>query len=262
MKGAEPIVEAIDTVRKLQQLDIDVCVLTNSSWSNRQQLRDRLRKGGFIFNVEDIVTSGYATALYIKENHGRDSRFLVLGGDGIMDELRDVCIGTTIVEASDDVSNVQAVIVGIDRNLSYERLSAAQLAIVKHGALFVATNVDPVLPGAARDYPGAGCIVKALETACGRCPDVVVGKPEPTGLQLLMRKKGRLPSETLMIGDRLDTDIEAGVRAGTLTALVETGIHSSRDFKRLWDCPDGNTRPFVLTSLGELFDMFSIGAQD
>ena len=93
------------------------------------------------------------------------------------------------------------------------------------GAAFVATNRDATFPMEGGLFaPGAGTMVAAVATAVGREPDLVIGKPEPTLIAAAMNRFGALPSETLVVGDRRDTDIEAGRRAGCRTLLVLTGV--------------------------------------
>jgi 4-nitrophenyl phosphatase len=138
-----------------------------------------------------------------------------------------------------------AVVVGLDRRLTYEKLVAA-LAALRRGAAFIATNPDPMLPAEHGLLPGAGSIVAALRYASGREP-VVIGKPNPRLLREAMRRTGTRPNQTAMVGDQRSTDIAAGRAAGTFTILVLTGVDATRRSGRRGPRPD-----LIVRDLAEL----------
>jgi 4-nitrophenyl phosphatase len=119
---------------------------------------------------------------------------------------------------------------------TYDKLKAAHEAI-RHGAAFVATNADTTLPTETGLVPGAGSIVAALAAASGQ-PPVIIGKPETPMLMAAMEQMGTIPAETVMLGDRLDTDILAGARAGMPTVLVLTGVSTRDDLATAEALPD------------------------
>ncbi|MGH2551500.1 MAG: HAD-IIA family hydrolase, partial [Thermomicrobiales bacterium] len=135
-------------------------------------------------------------------------------------------IDVEYVKAGDEDEDIAAVVIGLDLEFTYAKLKRGNKAI-RAGAAFVATNADATLPTEEGLVPGAGSVVAALQTASGVTP-VMIGKPEPTTILMSAKAMGLEPSDCVMIGDRLDTDILAGSRAGTLTALVLTGV-STRD---------------------------------
>jgi 4-nitrophenyl phosphatase len=142
------------------------------------------------------------------------------------------------------------VVIGLDLDFTYAKLKAGTKAI-HNGAAFVATNTDATLPTEEGLVPGAGSIVSALRTASGQTP-VTIGKPEPTTLIMSARSMNLDPSDCVMIGDRLDTDILAGARAGMLTALVLTGVSTRAEIPAAEVLPD-----LVFTDLTALLAAFT-----
>ncbi|MEM3944829.1 MAG: HAD hydrolase-like protein, partial [Thermofilaceae archaeon] len=131
----------------------------------------------------------------------------MVGEEGLVEELEREGIELT------DPQHAECLVVGIDRHLTYQKLADA-LKCLNHGALFVATNEDPTLPVEDGVLPGAGAIVAALERASGRKPDVVIGKPSSTMFEMVLEEKRLDPSKTLVVGDRIDTDIAGAKRLG------------------------------------------------
>jgi 4-nitrophenyl phosphatase len=156
--------------------------------------------------------------------------------------LRRALIKAGFVPAWDAVA---AVIVGLDRRVTYRKLALATDAIGR-GAHFVATNPDPLLPTESGMLPGAGSIVAALQYATGRDP-VVIGKPNPLLLREAMKRISTRPSQTAIVGDQRSTDIAAGRAAGVFTILVLTGVTASR--------PAGRTDPRPDLTVRNLFEL-------
>ena len=200
-----------------------VVYATNNSRWHRTEYLERLRGMGAPADPTLIVTSARATALAMIESAPPVRCVMVLGGQGLARELRDVGIETVAptrfgLEAGPDV-----VVVGVDFGLRYERLSLAAEA-VRRGARFVATNRDPVYPAADELKAGAGSIVAALVVAAGREPDLVVGKPEPTLFRAAAAAAGMPVEAAVVIGDGLQTDIRAAHAVGARSVLMLTGV--------------------------------------
>jgi HAD superfamily hydrolase (TIGR01450 family) len=153
---------------------------------------------------------------------------MVFGGPGLARELEDVGIPT--VEPTEDalLEAPDALVVGVDFDLTYERLSIAATA-VRRGARFVATNRDPMYPTAEGLNAGAGSMVAAVAVAAARDPDLVVGKPEPRLFQAAAELAGVPVEEAIVIGDNLVTDIRAANRVGARSILVLTGVSDEAD---------------------------------
>lgn len=176
-----------------------------------------------------IVTSGTATVDYLLHHYAAGSAIHVLGGDGLK------AMVTAAGFNLSDQANV--VVVGIDFNLTYDKLRHAT-KLIRAGADFIGTNADATFPMPDGLSPGAGSLLAALKTACGREP-LVIGKPGKPMFEAALHALGTAAETTLMIGDRLDTDIYGAQQAGYRTALVLTGVNSRADAETGSTHPDG-----------------------
>ena len=205
--------------------DTIIYVTNNSRWHRTEYLA-RLAAMGAPARLEHILTSGRGTALALAHLSRPPRRTLVFGGPGLARELEDAGLATVPCVLESLVPAPDAVVVGIDFELTHERLSVAASAI-RDGALFVATNCDPVFPLPARLMAGAGALVAALVAATGREPDLVIGKPEPGLLREAAAVAGVPVEEAVVIGDGLRTDILAAHRVGARSVLLLTGVSSA-----------------------------------
>lgn len=210
--GDTPVPGARETLAELRRRGAVVRFLTNNSTKTREHNARILLGMGFEAQVEEVFTSAIATARYLQ-----GSSAWVLGEPGLFEELRSG--GVEVVTDGD----AEWVVVGLQRNLTYEQIDEAQWRI-RCGARFLATNRDATYPVEKRVRPGAGMVVAAVAAAAEREPEVVIGKPEPTMLRMMLDEAGVDTSEALLIGDRLDTDIECARRAGCDSVLVLTGV--------------------------------------
>lgn len=196
---------------------------TNNSRWHRSDYVERLRSMGAPSDPSMIVTSARATALALADGTPPARCVMVLGGQGLARELRDVGIETVAPTRFGLEVGPDAVVVGVDFALRYERLSLAAEA-VRRGARFVATNRDHVYPGADELKAGAGAIVAALAVAADREPDLVVGKPGPTLFRAAAEAAGMPVEAAVVIGDGLHTDIRAAHAVGARSVLMLTGV--------------------------------------
>ena len=217
-----------------------VVYCTNNSSRHRTAYLEMLTGLGAPVSPDSIFTSARATALLLAPTEHARPSVMVVGELGLRRELRDVGIRTVPPTRAGLATKPGAVAVGIDLRLTYARLSAAMQA-VRGGAYFVATNRDPVYPLADGFVPGAGSIVAALQTAAGRPPDLVVGKPETWLYDAALRQAGATPRDAVVIGDNLLTDIPAAVRIGARSVLMLTGVSSAVEVEKL-PPPDRPTR--------------------
>ncbi len=220
-RGESPIEGAAASVEQLKRLGKRCFFATNNSSRAPQWFVDRLQNMGIHAGPEEVVTSATATASYVAR-HFSNPRIFVVGEEGVQHLLRGVGAQVFTVENANSTQEVEVVIAGIDRAFNYEKLKLAQQFILK-GAQFIATNRDATFPVEGGVVPGAGSIVAAIETASGTVP-ISMGKPEPTMLLEILADHNLQPSEVAIIGDRLDTDIACGARAGIGTILVGTGV--------------------------------------
>jgi len=211
---------------------------TNNSSSTVDQYISKLKRMGVHVNPEEILTSAQATSSYLYKIAPKRSRVFVIGGDGITNAIRD----HEFVLTEDDPDYV---VIGIDKKITWDKLNTAVMNI-RAGAKFIGTNPDTTYPTENGIGVGNGAILAAVKAATGISP-LVIGKPEtPIYEQALQRLKSN-SSDTLMIGDRLDTDILGAQRAGITTLLVLTGVTTLEMSKASVVQPD-----LVLTGLPDI----------
>ncbi len=228
-RGKEIIEKNVKILKKLINEGKKVIFLTNNSTRSRAVYAELLRDAGIETDEKSIVTSGYAAVMWVSERRPKSLTY-VLGEEGLAEEAAKA--GLRLATRSEALSGkVEVVLVGLDRNLTYSKLNAAFKA-VSDGALFVASNRDPTLPlERGSKAPGAGAIVAALETCLQRKPDFVAGKPNTWMIEVALKNVGK-KGESVVIGDRLDTDILMANIAGIDSILVLTGVATLEDLRR------------------------------
>ncbi|GEK92120.1 TIGR01457 family HAD-type hydrolase [Alkalibacterium kapii] len=213
-KGTEPIKEAPGFVERLKKKKIPYIFLTNNSTSTPEEITERLEKTFHIpAKVENIYTSALATADYVKSLEG--DRVFVVGEKGLKQAL--VNAGMKLVD-----KDIDHVVVGLDRELTYEKCEVASLAI-QQGATFIATNEDSNIPTEKGMSPGAGSVIALIEKA-SHVPPIFIGKPEKIMMVSALEKIGLSKKDVLMVGDNYNTDIKAGINIAIDTLLVLTGF--------------------------------------
>ncbi|MHC3004101.1 HAD family hydrolase [Gordonia sp. GN26] len=242
--GHQALPNAVDT---LDRLDIPRFFVTNNASRRPAEVAAHLRGLGFDATDDLVVTSAQSGARLLSEHLPPGSRALVIGTDGLAQEVREVGIGVT--RSADD--RPAAVIQGHSTETGWAQLSEAALAI-RAGALWVATNVDATLPSERGLLVGNGSMVAALRNATGKEP-LVAGKPAaPLMADAIARAAATSP---LVVGDRLDTDIEGAHAVGIESALVLTGVSTVTD---LLAAPPEQRPTYVIDDLAGVFD--DIGA--
>jgi HAD superfamily hydrolase (TIGR01450 family) len=199
---------------------------------------------GVTIQPNQIITSAMATAYLLKKKFPSGGPVFIAGEAGLIHTLADAGFFHA-------VENVLAVVVGLDRALTYEKLSDATL-LINNGALFIGTNPDPSYPTPRGLQPGAGAMIGFVAIATGVQPQYA-GKPAPVMINMALENLKLTPQEVLVVGDRLDTDILTGQNAGCRTALVLTGVTTREDLKKWPQSPDmvcENVTSFVETLLG------------
>ncbi|MGW9628443.1 HAD-IIA family hydrolase [Microbacterium sp. NPDC055521] len=207
---------------------IPYLVLTNNSIFTARDLSARLRASGLHVPEERIWTSALATADFLAQQLPGGSAF-VIGEAGLHTALHDA--GFIMTETRPDF-----VVVGETRNYSFEAITKA-IRLIGAGARFIVTNPDATGPSAEGPLPATGAIAALITKATEREP-YVVGKPNPMMFRSALNKIGAHSETTGMIGDRMDTDIVAGIEAGLHTVLVMTGISDRSDIERFPFRPD------------------------
>jgi len=201
---------------ELARLGIGYSFVTNNCTRSRAEYAALLRDMGIAAEPESICTSAHATIHYLTAQLPHVKRLFVLGTKGLDDELEQA--GFKIVD-----ERPEAVVVGFDTGLTYDQL--AQTAYwISQGLPYVATHPDRVCPtDRPTVLPDCGAICALLESATGRRPDAVPGKPNPAILEAVFKPLGIAPREVALVGDRVYTDIRMARDAGALAVLALTG---------------------------------------
>jgi len=221
-RGQERLPGARALLAYLTERDLSFILATNNSTLTPQQYVAKLAAMDIQVAEKQILTSGQASALYLAKVASPGTRVYAIGEDGLFAALE----GQGFQLAERDVSYV---VVGMDRQLTWEKLRIATMAI-RAGATFIGTNPDTTLPTEEGLVPGNGAGLAALEAATDVSP-VIIGKPQPTLLNLAMEKMGATTEGTAIVGDRLETDILGGKNAGVTAVLVLSGISNREELE-------------------------------
>jgi NagD protein len=234
-----PVPGAAELLQQWRDQDKPYLVLTNNSIFTPRDLSARLRASGLIVPEDRIWTSALATADFLADQIPGGSAF-VIGESGMTTALHEA--GFVLTENAPDY-----VVVGETRNYSFEAITKA-IRLIGDGSRFIVTNPDATGPSADGPMPATGAVAALISKATGKEP-YVVGKPNPMMFRSAMNKIGAHSENTGMIGDRMDTDIVAGIEAGLHTVLVLTGISDRAEIERYPFRPDE-----VLESVADLLD--------
>ena len=231
---------AAEFIQRLVDRERRFLVLTNNSIYTPRDLAARLRSGGLVVPEEAIWTSALATAQFLVSQVPSGSAY-VIGEAGLTTALHEV--GYVLTDTDPDY-----VVLGETRTYSFEAITRA-IRLLEGGARFIATNPDPTGPSAEGPLPATGAVAALITRATGREP-YVVGKPNPMMFRSAMDRIDAHSATTAMVGDRMDTDVVAGIEAGLETTLVLTGS-TRRD--------QGDGFPFrptrVVESVADLVDL-------
>jgi glycerol-1-phosphatase len=215
--GDAPTDHAVEAVTALRQAGKGIAFVTNDSRASGEELVRKLWGQGFRASLEEVVTVGGALQHALAERADRLRSAFVIGSDAIADHVLDA--GLRITNGTEFASRADVVVVGLDVQMTYADLRTAVQAL-ERGAELVATARDPVLPMPDGPWPGAGSLLAAREYATGRRGSTV-GKPDP---QLFLTALDRLgEGRALVVGDRIDTDLQGAAAAGLDAAIVLTG---------------------------------------
>jgi glycerol-1-phosphatase len=219
-RGDDPVAGAPETIHALREAGATIRFLTNNSARTPDEVAERLRRMGIEADAAEVVTSANATAALLRRE-GASGTAYVIGENGIRTALAG--IGIQVVDG--EPQRADLVVVGWDRDLTYDRLRIAAL-LIQRGARLVATNADATYPAADGLWPGGGAILAAVVTATGATP-TVVGKPSRPMFEAAAEATGA--RHPLVIGDRLDTDVAGAAAMGWDSLLVLTGASRIED---------------------------------
>jgi 4-nitrophenyl phosphatase len=223
-RGDQPLGDLPALFQVMAQRGFRVVLATNNATLNVADFQAKIRRFGVYLQDWQIVNSSQAVGHYLKQRFPLGGRVYVIGEAGLIDTLA----GYGFVLAEKDVL---AVVAGMDRGMTYEKLAKATL-LIRSGVLFIGTNPDRSYPIPEGLVPGAGAILAALEAASDVSP-IIIGKPAPEMYKVAMERLGTTPEQTLVVGDRLETDIVGAQKLGCRTALVLSGV-TSEEAARAW----------------------------
>ena len=212
---------------EISRRNLKVTLATNNATLSVEQYLEKLGRFGVSLQPKQIVNSSLAAAHYLTKRFPDKGNVYIVGEQGLFSTLEQH--GFTHSE-----EGVLAVIGSLDRQLTFEKLRQATM-IIRSGVPFIGTNPDRTFPTPNGLIPGAGTILAAIEAATSVQP-VIVGKPSPEMYVVAIDRMNTLPEETLVVGDRLETDIIGAQQLGCLTALVLSGV-TSREAAQVWSPP-------------------------
>ncbi|GAA1808577.1 HAD-IIA family hydrolase [Luedemannella flava] len=241
--GTEPVPGAADAIARLAAAGTAVAYATNNASRRAQEVADRLGAGGVPAKASEVLTSAEAAARLLATDYPPGSPVLVVGSPA----LRAVVAEAGLLPVSGAADAPVAVVQGYGPQIGWVDLAEASVAI-RAGARWAATNTDATLPSPRGPLPGNGSLVAALAHALGRQPDAVVGKPEPALFEVAAQRYEA--ARPLVVGDRLDTDIEGANVARMPSLLVLTGVTQPAD---LLDVVPAQRPTHLATDLSGLF---------
>lgn len=212
-------------------MGLKVAAATNNAAQSVDEYIQKFAGFGVELAKEQIVTSATVTITHLQQHFTAGTSVYVVGSKSLMQMVREAGFH---LSNDDSYPKAEAVVVGLDREMTYERIHVAS-KLVRHGAAFLACNTDATYPMPSGVQPGAGVMVAAIQTASGVVP-TILGKPMPYPYQAALRYLGCQPSEAMGIGDRLSTDIAGAQAARCLTGFVCSGVNS-RTEAEAWQPP-------------------------
>jgi 4-nitrophenyl phosphatase len=221
-KDQTPLTNLKNIFKKLEVASIGFAFATNNSTKTPVEYQKKIAQFGVHISPDQVITSGTNLAALLQETYPAGGPLYIIGENGLIEILKDY--GFYFQESS-----VLAVAGGLDRSVTYDQLKKATI-LINHGSPFYFTNLDPSYPSPEGNIPGAGAIKIAIEAATG-VKAITPGKPEPFMFLNALKYLKSTPQETLVVGDRLDTDILGGLKTGCKTALILTGVTNLADLK-------------------------------
>ncbi len=239
-RSTTPLCDLPELFANLEKHSIAVVLATNNGTNTISQYVDKLKGYGVIIDPHQVVTSTMAVSYLVKKHFPKAGPVYISGSQALIDTLAEYGFFHS-------KENAQAVIAGLSWDCNYESIKNTSLMIQK-GLPFFFTNPDPTYPTPEGNVPGAGTLLAALETATG-VKAMLAGKPLPFLFEVALERLKSLPSETIVVGDRLNTDIQGGYDAHCKTVFVLTGVNSREDLNNWSPQPD-----LTIDNIQNLFD--------
>lgn len=223
-----PIGDLPAIFKRIEERGMKYVFATNNGTKTPDQYVSTLANLGVNVDASQVVTSALGVAHMLAQRFPRGSKAFMIGEDGIRQALEEKGFEILFTE---NAQEAEFFVIGIDRQINFEKMREATL-LVRRGVPFYATNPDKTFPTPRGEIPGAGAWISVITTATNIEP-IYAGKPFPYLMELSLERLGAKKEETLVVGDRLETDIAAGQAMGCLTALVLSGV-STREQSEAW----------------------------
>ncbi|MCC7118030.1 MAG: HAD-IIA family hydrolase [Anaerolineales bacterium] len=226
-KADAPIGDLPATFKRIRERGLKFVFATNNGTKTQAEYQEKLAKLGVEVETNQIVTSAMGAGFLLAQKHPKGTKIFMIGEAGLrlaLEERGYEILGVENAQAA------EAVIIGIDREINFQKMAEATL-LVRSGAPFYSTNGDTTFPTPRGEIPGSGAWFSVIVTATGVEP-IIAGKPAPYLMELSLAKLGASKAETLVVGDRLETDIAAGQAVGCPTALVLSGVSTKAQAER------------------------------
>ena len=230
-------------IRLLREGGRKVVFLSNKPIQTREDYASKLTRLGIPTQPDEVINSTFVMANYLKKV-APGAKLFVVGETPFVEELKRG--GFTITE---EPKEIQYVVVAFDRTFDYHKLNVAFQAI-KRGAHFVATNPDRTCPVEGGEIPDCAGMIAAIEAVTTKKVELIVGKPSPMIIETALDVMGLKPDDCILIGDRLETDINMGKESGIATGIVLTGVTDEKTLKESSIHPD-----FIFQSIADLQDL-------
>lgn len=239
-KGDAPIGDLPATFKRIRERGLKFMFATNNGTKTPEEYQKKLADLGVDVEAEQVVTSALGIASMLERKFPHGTKIFMIGEDGIRVALEEK--GFELLSV-DNAPQAQVVVMGLDRSINFQKIAEATL-LVRAGIPFYTTNTDRTFPIPRGEIPGAGSWLAVITSATGVEP-IVAGKPFPYLMELALERLGTSKEETLVVGDRLETDIAAGQAVGCPTALMLSGVSTREEAKdwnpsiiadSLWDC--------------------------
>jgi 4-nitrophenyl phosphatase len=223
-----PIGDLAEIFARIEARRLKYVFATNNGTKTPEQYVERLASFSVDVKPSQVVTSALGVAYMLEQKYPKGTKVFMIGEDGIRTALEEK--GFEVLSV-DNASDAKVVVVGIDRGITFDKMREATL-LVRNGVPFYATNPDKTFPTPRGEIPGAGAWISVITTATEIEP-TIAGKPFPFMMELSLELLGTKKEETLVVGDRLETDIAAGQTVGCKTALVLSGV-STKSQADVW----------------------------
>lgn len=227
-KSDAPIGDLPKIFARVRERGLKFVFATNNGTKSPTEYVKKLAELGVDVDASQIVTSALGVAHILKKKFPSGEKVFVIGENGINEALEEKGFECVSVE---DATKAKVVVMGIDRQINFAKMMEATL-LIRSGAPFFATNPDKTFPTPRGEIPGAGAWISVITTATNVEP-IYAGKPLPYLMELSLERLGTKKEETLVVGDRLETDIAAGQAVGCPTALVLSGV-SKKEQANAW----------------------------